>query len=146
MASDNTHKAPRSRRVGGVARARIAREALTVIFSNENDPLYYAKDMDFARQFFVSRHTVQKIREDLSVPSRSERIIQRLKRMDLKELTIKELSDILHVKYQNLYKILVENEMQVKADKRPVESLKKYQRERKEARLAREAKAQKSTK
>lgn len=102
--------------------------------------------MDFARQFFVSRHTVQKIREDLSVPSRSERIIQRLKRMDLKELTIKELSDILHVKYQNLYKILVENEMQVKADKRPVESLKKYQRERKEARLAREAKAQKSTK
>jgi predicted transcriptional regulator len=99
--------------------------------------------MDFARQFLVSRHTIQKIREELSVPSRSERIIERLKRMDLKELTIKELSDILHVKYQNLYKILTENDMQVKPDKRPVESLKKYQKERKQARLAREARSDK---
>ena len=142
MVPSDAHKAPRSRRVGGVARARIAREALTAIFGNENDLLYYAKDMDFARQFLVSRHTIQKIREDLTVPSRSERIIERLKRMDLSEFTIKELADILHIKYQNLYKILVENEMVVKPDKRPVESLKKYQRDRKKARLKREAQSE----
>ncbi|MBD3260624.1 MAG: hypothetical protein GF334_02935 [Candidatus Altiarchaeales archaeon] len=133
MTPNKTNKAPRSRRVGGVARAKIARKALTVIFRDETDPLYYAKDMDFARQFFVSRHTIQKIREELGVPSRSQRILDRLDKMDLSEFTIKELSSILSVKYQNLYKIITENGLQVKADRRPVESLKEYQKNRKKS-------------
>lgn len=101
------------------------------ILTDEDDPLYLAKDMDFARKYDVSRHTIYKIRDRLKSPARSQRLLKKLCGMDTKKHTIKELSKILKVKYQNLYKIILENRIEVRQDIPPVTHLKKYQTSKK---------------
>jgi len=123
-----------NKKIGATVRAKRARESMQEIFSVANHPLYFAKDIDFARKYDVSRHTIYRIREDLNILSRSTRILNRLNKMELTEFTIKDLEKILHVKYQNLYKIILENGLQIKQDVLPIEFLKKYQKDKKENR------------
>jgi Zn-dependent peptidase ImmA (M78 family) len=104
---------------------------MKLILTDENNPLYFSKDIEFARRYGVTRHTIYSIREELGILSRSERLFKKLKQIDLKQYTLKELSQMLGVKYQNLYKVILENKMQVKPDVPPITHLKKYQAERK---------------
>jgi predicted transcriptional regulator len=98
------------RRKGGQERAKLARASIQVLFKNPDDPLYFAKDIEFAKKFEVTRHTIYKIREELKIPPRSERIFKRLQDMGYKSYSINDLSKILGIKYQNLYKIIKEME------------------------------------
>jgi hypothetical protein len=116
-----------SKRIGGMERAEKAREALKLIFADESHPMYFSKDIEFARGFNVARHTIYKIRENLGVSPRSERLLKKLHALDLSQFTIKELSTLLNVKYQNLYKIILEHKFQVKPDTPPIVFLKTYQ-------------------
>jgi predicted transcriptional regulator len=118
---------PPSKRIGGLERAEKARQEMKLILTNERHPLYFAKDIEFARRYDVTRHTIYKIRDTLGILSRSERLLKKLKSTDTKQFTLKELSQMLRVKYQNLYKIILENEFQVKPDVAPITHLKKYQ-------------------
>jgi predicted transcriptional regulator len=125
-----------SKRIGATGRAEIARTQMQLIFSDENHPMYFAKDIEYARRYDVTRITIYKIRDSFGVPPRSERLIQKLKKIDLSQYTIKELSKMLNIKYQNLYKILQENGLKIKNDTPPINFLKKYQAERKSAKLS----------
>jgi hypothetical protein len=107
---------PEDKRVGGLDRAKIAREEMKLIFSDTKNPMYFAKDLEFAKKFDVTRHTIYKARETLKIPPRSRRIFDVLKKMDTKNLTIKEISSKLNIKYQNLYKILTDNKIVVKSE------------------------------
>ena len=120
-----------SKRFGGVQRAEVARKHLKDVFSSDTHPLHFAKDIDLAKLFDVSRHTVYKIRDEMGVGPRSKRIITKLKSLDLKSHTIRELSKILNIKYQNLYKLMTEAGLKAKDDIAPIEHLKKYHEERK---------------
>ena len=105
----------------GKRNAEKARKELRLILTDENNPLFLAKDTELADRYGVTRLTIHNIRTKmLSVPPRSDRIIQKLKHMNTKMFTINELSVILNVKYQNLYKIIVEEEIPVKNDIPPV--------------------------
>ena len=120
-------KAAPSKRIGSTTRAEKAREDLKYILTDENHPLYFYKDIEFARKYNVTRHTIYHIREELGAPSRSERILKKLKSIDLKEHTMRDLSKMLGIKYQNLYKIILENRLTAKPDTPPIVHLKKYQ-------------------
>lgn len=119
-----------SKKFGGQSRASKAREAMSQIFSDPEHPMYLEKDIDLAKKFDVSRLTIYNIREQLEIPPRTERILGRLKDIDTKSYTKKELADMLGMKYQNLYKILREYKIKVKPDTRPIESMIKFQREK----------------
>jgi hypothetical protein len=121
-----------NKKIGGVVRARKAREELILALQEESHPMYLAKDIDLAKKFDVSRHTIYKIRDDYEIPSRTNRILTALKGIDMSKYTIKELSDRLGVKYQNLYRIIKDNGLTAKSDTPPIESLKEYQKSRKE--------------
>jgi len=99
-----------------LVRAKKAREEMQVILSDENNPLYYSKDIEFARRYDISRLTVYHIRDDLGAPSRYQRILKKLKSLDLSLYTINDLTKMLNVKYQNVYKIVLENKLKVKVD------------------------------
>lgn len=116
-----------SKRIGGLERAEKARQEMRLILSDENNPLYFAKDIEFARRYDVSRHTIYKIRDDFKIPSRSDRLLKKLKHLDLKRFTLKDLSKMLNIKYQNIYKVILENKFKVKSDVPPITHLKKYQ-------------------
>jgi hypothetical protein len=118
---------PKSKKIGGMERARKAYREIKQILTNEDDPLYLTKDIDFARKYDVSRHTIYKIRDRLKSPARSQRLLKKLRGMDTKKYTIKELSKLLKVKYQNLYKMTLENGIEVKQDTPPIAQLQKYQ-------------------
>ena len=105
-----------NKKIGGLDRAKIAREDLRIIFSNPSDPLYFSKDIEYAKKFDVARHTVYKIRRDLKISPRSERILSALKKLKTNELTLKELSAKLNIKYQNLYKIVTDNKVNIKKE------------------------------
>jgi len=120
-----TVSVPVNKKIGGTERAEKARKAMTKVFTGEDDPLYFAKDIEFARKFDVSRLTIYHIRDQLKVPSRSERIIKKLKKINLPNFTIKQLAEMLNLKYQNLYKIVTENHMRTKPDIGPEEARKK---------------------
>lgn len=96
------------RRIGGFDRAKIARAELKEIFEDPNHQFYYAKDIELAKKYDVTRHTIYKIREDLGVYPRSKRIINRLKEIDRSKFSLKELASYLGIKYQNLYKLITE--------------------------------------
>lgn len=105
-----------NKRIGGLDRAKIAREEMKLIMSDIKNPMYFAKDLEFAKKFNVTRHTIYKAREILKIPSRSERILEALKKTDTKTLTIKDLAVALCIKYQNLYKIITDNRIPTKKD------------------------------
>lgn len=107
------------KRVGGTKRAEKAREYIVEVMADEMHSMRYAKDIDFARMFDVSRHTIYKIRRDLKIPDRLDRLVERLKKTDTSRYTMKELCALLNVKYAGLYKILTENKMPVKSDLKP---------------------------
>lgn len=117
-----------SKKFGGQSRAQTAREAMSKIFSDFKHELYLEKDIDLAKRFNVSRLTIYNIREELKVPPRTERILFRLKKIDTKKFTKKEIADMLKMKYQNLYKIIREYNIKVKPDTRPIESMIKFQK------------------
>lgn len=102
--------------IGGTVRAKMAKEELDVIFKDPLNPLHLAKDIEFAQKYNVARHTVYKIRKDLKIPPRSKRLLAVLKAMDCSEKTIKDLSEELNVKYQNLYKVMSDNNIAYKKD------------------------------
>jgi hypothetical protein len=107
------------KRVGGTKRAEKAREFIKNVMGDVAHPMHFAKDIDFARMFDVSRHTIYKIRRDLEIPDRLERIVSRLKGVDTGNHTMKELCTLLNVKYAGLYKILCEKNLPVKSDLKP---------------------------
>jgi len=107
------------KRVGGTKRAEKAREYIQLVMGNTSHQMHYAKDIDFARKFDVSRHTIYKIRRDLSIPDRLDRIVSRLKAIDTTAHTMRELCELLNVRYAGLYKILADNKMKVKSDLKP---------------------------
>lgn len=126
-----------NKRIGGQDRALEARKELEKVFEDKKHPMYFAKDIEYARKFDVSRHTIYRIRDELKIVPRSERIIEHLKTLSLSKYTIRDLQKILNVKYQNLYKLLEESGLRdkVKPDIQPIEHLKKYQKDRKASRL-----------
>jgi len=124
-----------SKRIGAPGRAEVARAQMQLIFSDENHPMYFAKDIEYARRYDVTRITIYKIRDSFGVPPRSERLLKKLKKLDLSQHTIKDLSKMLNIKYQNLYKTIQENGLKIKNDTPPITFLKKYQAERKSSKL-----------
>jgi hypothetical protein len=120
-----------SKKFGGQSRASKARRSMSRIFKNENHPLYLEKDIDLARKYDVSRLTIYNIREQLGIPPRTERILARLAKIKTKDYTKKELADLLHMKYQNLYKILREYKIEVKPDTPPIQSMIRFQKRKK---------------
>lgn len=118
-----------SKKFGGQDRADKARKAMSKIFSDPNHPQFLEKDIDLAKAFDVSRLTIYNIREQLGVPPRTERILNKLKSINTKLFTKKQLADILGLKYQNLYKIIREYKIKVKPDTRPIVSMIKYRKE-----------------
>lgn len=122
-----------SKKFGGQSRASRARRSMSRIFKNENHPLYLEKDIDLARKYDVSRLTIYNIREQLGIPPRTERILARLSKIKTQHYTKKELADLLHMKYQNLYKILREYTIIVKPDTPPIQSMIKFQKTKKVA-------------
>jgi hypothetical protein len=123
MATDQKSK---SKRVGSTKRAEAARRDLKVIFSDEENPMYLAKDIVFARKYDVTRLTISKIRDEMGVPRRSKRLIERLKKIKTKDLTVKEIAERLSVKHQNLYRLITMFNIPVKPDVPPIEALKTY--------------------
>jgi predicted DNA-binding transcriptional regulator AlpA len=117
------------KRVGGTKRAAVAREFIADVMKNEAHPMRYSKDIDFARKFDVSRHTIYKIRRDLSIPDRLERVLDRLKNVDTAKTTMRELCALLNVKYAGLYKIVNENKLPVKSDLKPPPNTKRARAE-----------------
>ena len=99
----------------GRKNAEAARKEMEEIFKSPKNPLYFAKDIDFAKKYGVTRLTIYKIRDDLKVPSRSERLILALKNINTKDYTVQELGLGLNVKYQNLYNIMKTNKIPYKA-------------------------------
>ena len=69
----------------------------------------FDKDIDFAKKYKVTRHTIYKIRETYDIPSRSDRILKVIRSMDIGKSTIRDISKKLGIKYQNLYKIIKDN-------------------------------------
>ena len=105
------------RRFGGMDRAKVARAAIfDITCEGSSDPMYFFKDIDLAKKYGVSRHTIYKIREELNIPNRAFRILNCLTKMDLKKYTLKEVSNSLKIKYQNLYKIVKDFDLEVKKD------------------------------
>lgn len=119
-----------SKKFGGQDRADKARKMMSKIFSDQDHPLYLVKDIDLANKFDVSRLTIYNIREELGIKPRTERIIDKLKNIDTKKYTKKELATMLGLKYQNLYKILRESKIKVKADTPPIVAMIRYQKEK----------------
>lgn len=105
-----------NKRIGGTDRAKIARDDLEVIFTDSTHPEHMEKDIYFARKYDVTRHTIYKIREDFKIPSRSKRVLAVLKSIDTGKYTLHELSKTLDLKYQNLYKTMVDNNLPYKKD------------------------------
>lgn len=101
-----------------INRAQTAREEISKIFADEKNELYFAKDIELSKKFNISRHTMYKIRDELNVPSRSKRILNALKKFDLNNISVNEMSRILNLKYQNLYKIVTENNISFKQEKK----------------------------
>jgi hypothetical protein len=97
-----------SKRVGGFDRAKIARAELSEIYKDTEHELYFAKDIELAKKYNVSRHTIYKIREEMNIPPRSKRVLEVLKSMDTKSYNLKELTNLLNIKYQNLYKMVTD--------------------------------------
>jgi hypothetical protein len=118
-----------SKKFGGQDRADKARTAMSKIFSDPNHPQYLEKDIDLAKAYDVSRLTIYNIREQLRIPPRTDRILSKLKSIDTKQFTKKELADLLGLKYQNLYKIIREYKIKVKPDTRPIVSMIRYRKE-----------------
>jgi hypothetical protein len=119
-----------SKKFGGQDRAEKARKEMSEIFSNPDHDLFLEKDIDLAYRFDVSRLTIYSIREELKIKPRTERILAKLKKIETKRYTKKELASMLGLKYQNLYKILKESNIKVKPDTPPIESMIKYQKEK----------------
>jgi len=105
-----------SKRVGGKKRATAAKEELIKIFSDESHPNHFLKDTELAKIYDLSRHTIRIMRNNLNFKCRNDRILDKLKSINTKEYTIKELCALFNVKYQNLYKIITENRIITKHD------------------------------
>lgn len=105
-----------NKKIGGLGRAKIAREELRIIFRDFENPLYFSKDIDYAKKFDVTRHTIYKIREDLKIPSRSERILNVLRKIKTSTLSLKQISERYNIKYQNLYKVVTDNKVPFKKE------------------------------
>lgn len=104
----------KSKKVGGFDRAALAREELKLIFVDENNPFYFDKDIQYAHKFDVSRHTIYKIRDEMKIPPRSERILNKLRTMDTANMSLNRISETLKIKYQNLYKIVMDAQIPFK--------------------------------
>lgn len=112
----------------GKRRAEKAKRELNVILRDKDNPLFLSKDTDFAIKYGVTRLTIRNIRvKHLNIPSRSVRIAQKLKHMRTNIYTINELAELLNLKYQNLYKIIIEENIPVKPDTPPIESMISHQ-------------------
>ena len=120
-----------NKKIGGKSRAKTAREELERIFADERNPDHLAKDIDLSKKYKVSRHTIYKIRDVMKIPARPERILNRLKTLDTRCYTIRELSRMLNIKYQNLYKIIKEEKVAVKPDTMAIEHLKQFAQKKK---------------
>ena len=108
--------AKQNKKIGGIERAQLAREELKLIFCDPTNPMYFSKDIDYANKFQVARHTIYAIGREFKIPPRSTRILNALKKMKTEDITLKDLSEKLNIKYQNLYKVVTDNGIKVKKD------------------------------
>jgi hypothetical protein len=111
-------------------RGELARRYIQRIFNNPEDPMYTASDVTLAKQFNITRLTVINIRTEMGLKGRNARVVELLANIDTSKFTIKEISARINVKYQNVYKIIKQLNLKVYADKRPIESMLEYRRER----------------
>lgn len=81
---------------------------LEEIFTDPNHPEFFFKDIDFARKYNVSRHTIEKIRCLSNIPNRKLRIAIFLKKIKEEKFTIRDLSSSFSVKYDSMYKLIEE--------------------------------------
>jgi len=107
---------PPSKLQNRVERSNEARKELALILNDEAHPLYLAKDIELSKKFKVSRHTIYHIRNEMETPSRKYRIIKVLRSIPTMNMTISEISKKLNLKYQNVYKILVEESIPFKEE------------------------------
>lgn len=105
-----------NKKIGGTTRAKFARDQLKNIFTDITDPLHLAKDIDLAKKYDVARHTIYKIRHDLKIPPRSKRVLNVLKNMDTGRYTLNEIAARWNLKYQNIYKLVLDNNIPYKKD------------------------------
>lgn len=105
-----------SKHIGGTDRARVARQELKIIFTDPSHPLHLAKDIELAKKFDIARHTIYKIRDELNVPGRLKRIVAVLNEMNTAAYTLKEISAKLDLKYQNIYKIMIDENLPYKKE------------------------------
>lgn len=83
-------------------------ESLTLALKDPTNPEYFSKDIELAKKYSISRHSVYKIRDTLQVGPRKARLNEVLKSIDTQSMTLKEISERLNIKYQNLYKLVEE--------------------------------------
>ena len=105
-----------NKKFGGSERGQVAREELKLIFNDPTNTSYFLKDIDYAVKFNVTRLTIYNIRKDFKIPPRSVRILHILEKMKTSRLTLKEMSEKLGIKYQNLYKLITDNKIPFKKE------------------------------
>jgi formyltetrahydrofolate synthetase len=98
----------------GRLNAVVARKEMEAIFKDHTNKLYFAKDIDLAKKYDVTKLTIYKIRDNLQIPSRSKRILNLLKEIATSEYTVQKLSEDLGLKYCNLYNIMKNNKLPFK--------------------------------
>ena len=97
-----------------LTKSQMLKEELSKIFLDIDHPLFLEKDINLAKKFNVVRLTIYNIRKKLKIPPRNDRIAIKVKSLHPEKYTIKEMSDTLNIKYQNLYKVLSENGIKYK--------------------------------
>lgn len=107
---------PENKRVGCQMRAEKARKYMKTALLDDTHPQHLTKDIEIARMFNVTRLTIYKIRDELGIPFRLERIRRKIKKIDTSRYTLKELASLLNIKYQNVYKVVRELNLPYKPD------------------------------
>ena len=100
-----------NKKIGGTARAKVARTELSEILNNPSHPDYTKKDIYFAKRYDVSRHTIYKIRDDLKCVSRPNRLINFIKKNSSDTMTIQDIATKTGIRYQLVYKAVKDNKI-----------------------------------
>ena len=127
---------PLNKKYGAFARTQEARTKIKEIFSNTRNRYYFLKDAELSKVLDISRHTVKKIRGEQNIPTRALRILEILANIDTEKFTITELSLMLNLRYQNLYKVIKMNHLPFKPDTPPIESLRRYHERQKSIKVS----------
>jgi len=101
-------------------RSENARNKLIEIFSDINNDLYLENDVNLAHKFDVSSLTISNIRKELQIPPVTNRVLIKIKGINTKKLTKKELTALLGPKCPDISRIIQRYSINVKQDRAPV--------------------------